>query len=120
MSELFSRLHVYYYISIKNQIEMLFKKKTLPITRSSSNNASVVEDVKDGQIYLDFLDTLSKNNTNFKNVYTFTLNTDGICLCEKSNLSIWPVFFAINELDVENRFYLDNIIIAGNYNNNIY
>jgi hypothetical protein len=37
------------------------------------------------------------------------LNTDGISICDKSNLSIWPVYLAINE------FNIDNIIKAGIY-----
>jgi hypothetical protein len=47
-----------------------------------------------------------------KEAFTFLMNTDGISLAEKSNLSIWPIFFAINELPVEERFWIDNIIIA--------
>ena len=86
---------------------MLFKKQILPVHQYSNESDDLIKDVKDGSIYKDF------RNTNTNKAYTFTLNTDGISLCDKSNLSIWPVFLAINELDIESRFYIDNIIIAG-------
>jgi hypothetical protein len=41
------------------------------------------------------------------------LNTDGISICDKSNLSIWPFYLEINELNIGKRFCIDNIIIAG-------
>ena len=47
------------------------------------------------------------------NVYSLTMNIDGISLCDKSNLLIWPVFFAINEISIDSRCYFDNVIIAG-------
>ena len=42
------------------------------------------------------------------------MNTDGIALAEKSNLSLWPIFLAINEIPIEERFCIDNVIVAGN------
>lgn len=87
---------------------MLFKKQVLPVVSNYFNeNTHIMSDVKDGSIYKEF------KKLNPFNAYTFTLNTDGISLCDKSNLSIWPVYLAINELEIESRFYIDNIIIAG-------
>ena len=90
---------------------MLFEKNKLPTQRPKPNN-DFVTDVIDGAIYQDFLN--KENPDGQKDCYTFTLNTDGINLCEKSNLSIWPVYLVVNEIAIEERFMPDNIIIAGN------
>ena len=41
------------------------------------------------------------------------INIDGIAMCEKSTLSIWPVYLVINEIEIGSRFYIDNVILAG-------
>ena len=41
------------------------------------------------------------------------LNTDGILICDQSNITIWPIIFVCNEIPIERRFCLDNIVIAG-------
>lgn len=104
---------MFYYVPIRKQIELLFEKKVLPVEKYSRRNKNSISDVKDSLIYEEFLHSIKNNNLNSSSIYTFTLNTDGISLCDKSNLSIWPVFIAINEIDIESRFYLDNTIIAG-------
>ena len=100
------KLHVYYYSSIKKQLELIFNR-LLPIGAYNCNN-TLISDVKDGSIYTSF--KVSKPSDN---IYSFTLNSDGISLCEKSNLSIWPVYLALNELDISHRYHFDNLIIAG-------
>ena len=47
------------------------------------------------------------------NILTFLMNSDGISVCNKSNLTLWPVFLIINEIPKHVRFCFDNIIIAG-------
>ena len=84
---------------------MLFEKKVLPKDAYASYETNCINDVKDGLLYNSF----KFANPN-DNVYSLTMNTDGISLCDKSNLSIWPVFFAINEISIESRYYIDNVI----------
>ncbi len=48
-------------------------------------------------------------------IYTFCLNTDGISLCSKSNLTIWPVYLTINEIDRKCRFSPDLVLLAGKF-----
>ena len=48
--------------------------------------------------------------------FTFILNTDGISVSDRSNLSIWPIYLAINEIPIANRYSIENIIIGGNKN----
>jgi hypothetical protein len=72
-----------------------------------------IRDVYDGEIYKELLDSdvgyLFKKNEAF----SFSLNTDGISVCDASNVTIWPIFFVINEIPLEKRFCLDNVIVAG-------
>lgn len=88
---------------------MLFKKKILPTKPYENLNENLISDIKDGSLYKAFL----SNFKDLANVNSFMLNTDGISICDKSNLSIWPVYLAINEIDIGDRFCIDNIIIAG-------
>ena len=46
---------VYYRMPIHSQIEMLFKKKTLPSQYDFSDDNEHISDFKDGSIYQDFL-----------------------------------------------------------------
>jgi len=92
---------------------MLFRKKILPVQRRyQSNDESVISDIKDGSYYKDFIRSTQFN----ENIYSFMINTDGISLCDKSNLSIWPVYLAINELEqgannANNKFILKIFIL---------
>ena len=97
---------------IKKQLEVLFQKNKLPTAYDFSSDGESLKDIKDGTIYQDFLKNENPNKNS--NVYSFTFNTDGISLCDKSNLSIWPQYFSINEVDIETRFSPDNTIISGN------
>ena len=90
---------------------MLFDKKKLPIKKIYACDNNYINDVTDGSVYQDFLK--EENPEHKADCYSFTLNTDGISLCEKSNLSIWPIYLNINEIDIEDRYFIDNTLIAG-------
>ena len=90
---------------------MLFDKNKLPIQEDNKLDNTFIRDIIDGEIYQDFLQ--KENPHRQRDCYTFTLNTDGINLCEKSNLSCWPVYLVCNEFDIGNIYCPDNIIIAG-------
>lgn len=89
------------------QLKRIFSKNPDLIKFSATKEAGVIKDVYDGTLYEEIV---NKEQTKF---FTFLLNTDGVELCEKSNLSIWPFFLVINELPLEIRFNFDNVIIAG-------
>ncbi len=78
-----------------------------------NNNTSKLIDIRDGRIYKKLIN--SEHGNEFKNqtAFSFILNTDGISPMKKSKLTIWPVFLVINELPIESRFCIDNIILAG-------
>ncbi len=39
------------------------------------------------------------------------INTHGVQICTKSDLSLWPVFISINEITIKVRFCIENIVI---------
>ena len=41
------------------------------------------------------------------------MNVDGVSPNRGSDLSIWPIFFVINEIHKTKRFALENLIIGG-------
>ncbi|RNA19289.1 hypothetical protein BpHYR1_038033 [Brachionus plicatilis] len=75
-------------------------------------NQDVISDVSDGEYYNYFKTNMPSNNSGFEYNYSKTLNTDGIELSLKTNISIWPVYLSINEIPIQYRFYNDNILIA--------
>jgi hypothetical protein len=97
-------------LDIGKQLELLIEKKKIPIKKRPYNR-EFIEDIQDGSLYHEFITSFSTNQAKY--VYSFTLNSDGISVCDKSNLSIWPVYLTINELDARERFYIDNVILAG-------
>ena len=108
-------MDTYFNLPIENQIKKLFSKKILPVLKRDFSE-NFYEDVTDGHLYQKFQKTIHEmfsSNISTANVFSFTLNTDGISLCEKSKLSVWPVFLTINELDLSDRFFIENVIIAG-------
>ena len=88
----------------------MFQRKKLPDQcKFDSQNDSSITDVIDGEIYKKFRQSVN----NSKKTFTFTISTDGISLCEKSSLTIWPVFLVVNEIPIEERYYWENVLIAG-------
>lgn len=86
-----------------------FKNKThLNLTNYEPH---ILKDITDGSIYQNFL--ADQKNRRPEEIYTFLLNSDGIKVCNKSELSIWPVYLAINEIPLQYRFCVDNVIVAG-------
>lgn len=67
-------------------------------------------DISDGKFYRmlcqpgQFLDSLNNISALF--------NTDGINLYSSSNVKLWPIFLAINELAPSSRFSRENMILA--------
>lgn len=94
-----------------DQIKLLLLKKILPIKRYISTDESFISDIKDGSYYQDYLKNLNQETD--ADEYTFIINIDGISCCDKSTLAIWPVYLAINEIEIESRYHIDNIILAG-------
>ncbi|CAF1128542.1 unnamed protein product, partial [Brachionus calyciflorus] len=101
------KLQIDYKLCIESQLRTIFIANKLETFVYSNQTNEFIRDINDGMIYQDILE---KEKSNF---FTFLLNTDGISLSEKSRLSIWPIFLTINELPIEKRFCLQNVIVAG-------
>lgn len=69
-----------------------------------------IEDIYDGQVYK----SLSVNGP-LNSPYNLSLlwNTDGIPCFKSSNVSLWPLYFQINELSFPKRSRPENMILGG-------
>ena len=67
-----------------------------------------IEDIYDGEEY-------RKHSDFFKSLANISLicNTDGVSIFNSSNVSIWPIWLAINELPPILRFSRQNVLLAG-------
>jgi hypothetical protein len=103
-------------VSLKEQIKTLFERRgffedlqhRFTRVKSKLNN---IEDIYDGQLYKEFSSNFlsSKNKGNFSMI----LNTDGVPVFNYSKTSMYPVYFAINELPYQRRFKKSNMILGG-------
>lgn len=101
-------------LDIDSQLKAIlakFSSNELIVDKSINND--ILNGIHDGRLF----ERISKNNQidGFcdNNTLTFTINTDGISLYNKSNITIWPVYLVLNELPVGKRFLIDNVILAG-------
>jgi hypothetical protein len=107
-----TRLTMHYHLNLKSQIQNIMNKLELKdLDRVKTSND--LTDFTDGRIYRNILESEDVHLFNKKQAFTFTLNTDGISVSNKSKLTIWPVFLVINELPLNIRFSIDNVILAG-------
>lgn len=72
--------------------------------RSDANNRC---DIVDGEVYQRI--SQEERDDDF---ITLTLNVDGVSPHRGSDLSVWPAFLVINEIDKRKRFSLENVILA--------
>ena len=105
---------MYYYLDIEKQIEYIFQKNTFSEFDSQPSVDNDLIDIKDGRIYKKILSSEDGELIKWNKAFTMSINTDGISFCTKSKLTIWPVYLVINELPIQKRFSIDNVIIAGN------
>ena len=62
----------------------------------------------DGDLYRSKWDVLSNQDN-----ISLTMNTDGVPIFKSSKVSIWPLYFIINELPYKKRASRNNMILAG-------
>ena len=103
---------MYYNINIQSQLRQILKNKNIFNTNFESSE-EYLTDVYDGNIYSKLLNTVDGELIKNGAAFTFTINTDGISICEKSNLDIQPVYLVINEIKKEFRYCPENVIVAG-------
>ncbi|CAF1013092.1 unnamed protein product, partial [Brachionus calyciflorus] len=96
-----------YKLSIEQQLRRIFEKNSELFDFNANTSSEFLKDFHDEKVYNDLL------GQGYNKFYTFLLNNDGIEMCNKSNMSIWPIILVLNEFSIEKRFCFDNIIIAG-------
>ena len=69
----------------------------------------------DGEIYRNFINDEAKLNHHNRS-FTFSIFTDGIPLCKKSKVTIWPFLVVCNEIPPEDRFCIENVLVPGKHN----
>jgi hypothetical protein len=74
------------------------------------NTKSTLNDIYDGRIYQE---QIQSGNLGKKNQISFSFNTDGISPFQKSTVTIWPIYLVINELPINHRFKMENVILLG-------
>ena len=87
-------------------------KKPLKYMNTNKNDRYLI-DINDGKIYKNLVSF--ENSLLKREEFSFMINTDGVQICTKSDLSLWPVFLSINEINIKERFFIENIIMAGSY-----
>jgi hypothetical protein len=107
-----TRLTMYYHLNIENQIQNIMNKVKLKDFEKIKISDDLT-DITDGRIYKQLLASEDGHLFEKKLAFSFSLNTDGISISNKSKLTIWPVFLVINELPLNIRFSIDNVILAG-------
>jgi hypothetical protein len=108
-----TRLLMFYNVDIKYQVQTILKKFEYSEFGRKSDSSDEMMDITDGQLYKNLLASEDGHLFQNKQAFSFLLNTDGISFCDKSNLQLWPIYLAINELPLEKRYSCDNIILAG-------
>ena len=79
-------------LTFYDDIQHRFKR-----TKKASDN---IEDIYDGQLYKELC---AKGLLCSKDNISFLMNTDGFPVFKSSKVSIWPLYFIINELDYRKR-----------------
>lgn len=104
--------YTYTYFNIRRQLEQILQRE-IKIdfqTPSSSSSPSILTDIKDGQIYQNFL---SKINISDCYHITFTFSTDDVQIGTSTAKSLWVTTLTINEVKQSECFLLHNVIIGG-------
>ena len=69
-----------------------------------------IEDIYDGNLYKQLA---GKGILNAANNISLLMNTDGVPVFKSSKVSIWPLYYIINELEYGKRMARENMLFAG-------
>ena len=69
-----------------------------------------IEDVYDGKLYKELS---AKGVLSSGDNISFLMNTDGVPVFKSSKVSIWPLYYIINELEYGKRIARENMLFAG-------
>lgn len=111
-----TRLSMHYCFNIESQMKSLINRNVIKFNQASelSSDSTTISDVVDCKLYRDFLETSQGESVLNGNGFTLSLNTDGANPSNKSSISLWPVFLTVNEIPIEERYCIENVIVASN------
>ena len=104
---------MFYHLKMGSQIRQIVSNLNLLKKKTHYSTPGEYKDIMDGLLYKKVLESDIGDSIKKREAFTFTINTDGISFSESSNLSLWPVYLVINEVDPAIRFCIENNIIAG-------
>ena len=105
---------------IKSQLKYLLEQdglleKIFDTKRKAKNsklsNGSTLADITDGNYYRHLLED-GQFLAN-ENCISGMFNTDGIPLYKSAHVKLWPIFLAINEIPLRQRFSRENMVLVG-------
>ena len=102
-----SNIPEFYTYNISCQLEAVLATTKDLTSRTIGHTRNAMRDITDGEVYRN----LRANESG--PFITLTMNVDGIQPNKGSDQSLWPILFAINEIDRKKRFSLQNLIIGG-------
>ncbi len=83
-------------------------------SKNLDENLISIKDVTDGCLYRSFLQTNEGKIVLKGHAITLSINTDGCNPSDNPSApSLWPVFISINEIPLNQRYCIENTIIAG-------
>ena len=102
--------------SLHRQLQSLYQRpnfynKLIHMDRFSNNGNDDLKDIYSGSIYQE-LTNANKILSNQNNI-SFMWYTDGIKIFRSSKFNVWGFFLIILELPYEERYKLENILLAG-------
>ncbi len=99
-------LNTFINFSIKDQLEIILNNNAT-IDLFSSSVGNIISDIRSGNVYQQLKLACPDR------FITLTMNIDGVEIKKGSKKSIWPVLLVVNELPLNQRYALENTIIAG-------
>ena len=110
-----TRLTMHYCFNIESQIRNIINRKIINFEQASGLNSdsAIISYVVDCTWYREFLKTSQGQSVLNGKGFTLSLNTDGANPSNKSTISLWPVFITVNEIPIEERYCIENVVVAG-------
>ena len=105
---------------VKSQLRYLLEQdgllaKILDVKKKAktakTSHSSTVTDITDGKYYRHLLEE-GQFLAN-ENCISGMFNTDGIPLYKSAHVKLWPIFLAINEIPLRQRFSRENMVLVG-------
>lgn len=104
--------HFYAICSIEQQLKDILQRDGVwegIVESRNSKQPQNICDITSGKVYKDLRDSGVISDS----CITLSFLTDGIPLFSSSQVSLWPVFLTVNELQPEARFQTKNLIVWG-------